>query len=70
MSASGILTHIAPKEGIFYVRSWRITYYTPYSVSPVRANNRRSVAFVNAQFLAQKAVFSYDLRGFLLICCF
>jgi hypothetical protein len=40
----------------------------PYGVSQVRANNRRSAALVNAQFIAQKARFSYDLREFLLIC--
>jgi hypothetical protein len=33
-----------------------------------REHNRKSAPFVNAHFLAQKAVFSYDLRGFLLIC--
>jgi hypothetical protein len=28
----------------------------------------KPIPFVNAQFLAQKAGFSYDLREFLLIC--
>jgi hypothetical protein len=33
-----------------------------YGVSQVRANNRRSAPFVNAQFIARKARFLYDLR--------
>jgi hypothetical protein len=42
-----------------------LTYYAPRGVSQVRDNNRKSADFVNAQFIAQKAGFSYDLRDFL-----